>query len=262
MTFVQIKERIVLAFEKAHPPHFQMLLMVDNSQGHSAYAEDALLASRMNMNPGGKQAILRDGWFMQGDTKVKQSMVFPQDHPQFPGQPKGMKQVLIERGLFRQGLVMLCRKKNNSDGTQSGGCDTTVTDCCACRIIEHQPDFLEQKSLVQETVEAAGHLCIILPKFHCELNFIEFFWGAVKHYLRENCDYTFSTLQKNMPQALKSVSIETIQKWEHRVWRWIDAYEGGLDAQDAQTHVRNFSSRKYTSHRRIPESVARELDIM
>ena len=33
----------------------------------------------------------------------------------------------------------------------------------------------EQKSSVQEVIEAAGHLCIFLPKFHCELNFIEFF---------------------------------------------------------------------------------------
>ena len=32
------------------------------------------------------------------------------------------------------------------------------------------------KSLVQEVIEAAGHICIFLPKFHCELNFIEFFW--------------------------------------------------------------------------------------
>jgi hypothetical protein len=30
--------------------------MVDNSQGHSAYSEDALLASCMNVKPGGKQA--------------------------------------------------------------------------------------------------------------------------------------------------------------------------------------------------------------
>jgi hypothetical protein len=28
--------------------------MVDNSQGHSAYSEDALLTTRMNVNPGGK----------------------------------------------------------------------------------------------------------------------------------------------------------------------------------------------------------------
>src|SRR5271168_2379002 len=54
------------------------------------------------------------------------------------------------------------------------------------------PDFKAQKSLVQEVITAAGRLCTFLPKYHCELNFIEFFWGAVKRWLRDNCDYTFS----------------------------------------------------------------------
>ncbi|KAF8228642.1 hypothetical protein L208DRAFT_1290586 [Tricholoma matsutake] len=120
--------------------------------------------------------------------------------------------------------------------------------------------FQEQKSLVQEVIEAAGHLCIFLPKFHCELNFIEFFWGAVKRYLRENCDYSFTTLQENMPNALASVSVETIRKWEHRMKRWMEAYGDGLGAKDAQIQVKKFSSKRYTSHRRIPERVAAALD--
>jgi hypothetical protein len=41
----------------------------------------------------------------------------------------------------------------------------------------------EQRSLLQEVIEAAGHF--FLPKFHGELNFIEFFWGMVKKYLRD-----------------------------------------------------------------------------
>jgi hypothetical protein len=53
-------------------------------------------------------------------------------------------------------------------------------------------------------IEAARHLCIILPKFHCELAFIEFFWGMVKKYLRENCDYTFDTLKENLPKGPRS----------------------------------------------------------
>ncbi|TFK48662.1 hypothetical protein OE88DRAFT_1646799 [Heliocybe sulcata] len=75
-----------------------------------------------------------------------------------------------------------------------------------------QPDFQAQTSLIQEAIDAAGHLCIILPKFHCELNFIEFFWGAVKKYLQENCDYTFDMLKANLPKALASVQLQTIHK--------------------------------------------------
>lgn len=107
---------------------------------------------------------------------------------------------------------------------------------------------------------ATGHLCIMLPKYHCEINFIEYFWGTVKRYLREHCDYTFNTLRENMPLALRSVSKELIRKWEHRAWRFIEAYAGGLGAKDAQFQVKKFSSRIYTSHRRIPERVAAALD--
>lgn len=53
---LQLCEKIIPAFENVHGPRYQALIMVDNSQGHSAYAEDALLVSHMNINPGGKQA--------------------------------------------------------------------------------------------------------------------------------------------------------------------------------------------------------------
>jgi len=105
-------------------------------------------------------------------------------------------------------------QKKKKDGTGSK-CKHCTTDCCAKQILELQPGFQEQRSLVEEIIEECGHICIFLPKFHCELNFIEFFWGAVKKYLCEHCDYTFKTLQENMPKALASVSLQTIQKWEH-----------------------------------------------
>ena len=35
--------------------------MVDNSQGHAAYASDALLAMKMNLNPRGAVPKLWDG---------------------------------------------------------------------------------------------------------------------------------------------------------------------------------------------------------
>ncbi|KAF9463483.1 hypothetical protein BDZ94DRAFT_1163862, partial [Collybia nuda] len=49
-------------------------------------------------------------------------------------------------------------------------------------------------------------------------------------------------------------------RWEHRMIRWMQAYRDGMSTQDAQLHVRNFSSTKYKTHRRIPECVARAFD--
>jgi hypothetical protein len=223
--------------------------MVDNSQGHSAYSEDALLVSRMNVKPGGKQARMRDGWFIRDGETITQSLIFSSDHPEFPNEPKGIKAILSERGLFRPGLRGKCQK-----------CEGDKDDCCNKQILAVQPDFREQKSLVQEVIEAAGHLCIFLPKFHCELNFIEFFWGAVKKYLRDNCDFTFDTLKDNMPKALASVRLKTIRLWEHRMQRWMEAYRSGSGTAEAQMQVKLFSSHKYKSHRRVPETVARALD--
>ena len=205
----------------------------------------------MNLNPVGKQARMRDGWFLRNGQKITQPMVFPKDHPEFPDQPKGMRHVLMERGLWVDKLRMKCRGEK---------CTTGSVDCCAKRLLDLQPDFKEQHSLVQEVIEEAGHICIFLPKFHCELNFIEYFWGAVKRYLRENCDYTFITLQENLPKALEFVSVETIRRWEHRMWHWVDAYDVGMGAREAQLQVQKFSSRKYKSHRRIPEGLAAQLD--
>jgi hypothetical protein len=81
-------------------------------------------------------------------------------------------------------------KQKNKKPELDGKCNPEATNCCATWILSLQPDFQEQKSLIQETIKAAGHLCIFLPKFHCELNFIEFFWGAMKRYLWEHCNYT------------------------------------------------------------------------
>lgn len=247
---MQLKERLIPAFKKAHGPGYQALFMVDNSQGHSAYSEDALLISRMNVGPGGKQARMRNGWFVRDGQKISQPMIFPEDHPTGDaGLPKGIKAVLAECGILVPGLCGKCKK-----------CDPESGACCLKRILENQPDFLAQKSLVQEVIEAAGHMCIFLPKFHCDLNFIEYFWSAVKKHLRDHCDFTFDTLKENMPKALEQVQLSTIQKWEHRMYRWMDAYRSGLGTTEAGKQVRKFSSTKYKSHRRIPEYVARAMD--
>ena len=60
----QLQKKIIPAFEAAHSARHQAVIMVDNSQGHLAYKEDALVILCMNVNPGGKQARMHDTWFM------------------------------------------------------------------------------------------------------------------------------------------------------------------------------------------------------
>ena len=77
---------------------------------------------------------------------------------------------------------------------------------------------------MQEDVEAANHLVIFYPKFHCELNFIERFWCAAKWYARENCEYSLEGLRKIVPAVLDSVSAVSINRYYiHCAWV-IDAY--------------------------------------
>jgi len=248
--YSQLKEKIIPAFEKAHGAGHQALIVVNNSQGHSAYSEDALVISRMNVKPGGKQARMHDGWYICNGQKTAQTMIYPNDHPTHPDKPKGINAVLTECGLYQSQLRGKCESK----------CEPDKEDCCNKQILGHQDNFQQQKSLVQETIEAAGHLCIFLPKFHCELNYIEFFWGVVKKYLRDNCDYTFDALKRNLPHALSSVCLNTFRLWEHRMYRSMIAYRADLGTSEAQIQVRRFSSTKYKSHRRIPDAVARALD--
>ena len=64
--------------------------------------------------------------------------------------PKGMKRILEERGLFRDGLKMECRKQWTDEKGQKHsrrGCLAGVEDCCGRRIMELQADFQEQKGM-------------------------------------------------------------------------------------------------------------------
>jgi transposase-like protein len=128
-------------------------------------------------------------------------------------------------------------------------CEVDTSACCLKWILELQPNFQEQKSLVQEVIKATRHLCIFLLKFHCELNYIEFFGGLVKKYLCNNCNYTFDTLKENMSKALVLAKLSTVQLWEQQIYRWVEAYRSDLGTADAQVQVRKFSSTKYKSHR-------------
>lgn len=53
--------------------------------------------------------------------------------------------------------------------------------CCAKRVLSLQQDFLDEKPELQLRIEERGHICLFLPKFHCEFSAIEMYWGFGKH---------------------------------------------------------------------------------
>ena len=57
--------------------------------------EDALNAKRMNVNPGGKQPLMRSGWIRKGPLKIVQHMVFTAGPNK--GIAKGLREVCRER---------------------------------------------------------------------------------------------------------------------------------------------------------------------
>ncbi len=89
-------------------------------------------------------------------------------------------------------------------------------DCCMQHILEQQEDFCNQHCLLQKVIKNLGHKVIFYPKFHCEFNFIEIYWGDSKHYARRKCDYTWQGLQNVVPEALESVSLRQIQDYAQK----------------------------------------------
>jgi len=76
-----------------------------------------------------------------------------------------------------------------------------------------QPDFVSQKSQLEECITARGHICDFYPKFHCELNFIEQYWGAVKyHYRSTQHTSDIEAMEKNVIACLDDVALLQIRR--------------------------------------------------
>jgi hypothetical protein len=148
---------------------------------------------------------MRDG--VNPLTGETQSFYFPEDHPKYPGWFKGMEQIIRERGLWPEGgLPVECTGLKRPEGQSSAS-------CCCRHILFSQPDFISQKPLLQEYIESRGHLCDYYPKYHCELNFIEQYWGAAKLRFRvAGRAKTLNEMQTKMLACLDDIPLDQIRR--------------------------------------------------
>lgn len=192
----------------------------------------------------------------------------------------GSQVLLIERGLYpAAGIIGLCQ------GAQSIHQDDG--SCCCQKLLSLQLDFASECSALQHAVEKciswsyecadgtavicdspklpgrppfhgtrARHMCLFLPKFHCELNPIERFWAAAKHYARSHCLYTLAGLRETVPLALSQDLSDVPPHLQHRddlpvspvfkqrrwfriSWQYGEEYRKGSDVVEATKNVKS-----------------------
>ena len=212
-----MESAIKIAKVKYSSDQYNVVWFFDHSSRHTAFAEDALNASRMNVKPGGKQPVMHDTVY----NGKAQRMVLPD------GTPKGMKMVSEERGVNTRHMKAE---------------DMRLA-------LQEMHDFKYEKNKVRNFIDIPGYRDFFIPKFHCELNPIERVWAQSKKYTRAHCDYSFKGLEDTIVPALDSVSLDTIRKFFRKMRDYIKTYKEGYIAGPALENA----IKKYTSHCRIHE---------
>ena len=213
----QMEAAIKIAKIKYSSDQYNVIWLFDHSSGHTAFAEDSLNASRMNVKPGGKQPVMHDTVY---NGKL-QKMVLSD------GTPKGMKIVLEERGVNTRNMKAE---------------DMRIA-------LQDMHDFKYEKTKLETLLSNHGYRGFFIPKFHCELNPIERVWAQSKKYTRAHCDYSFKGLEDTIIPALDSVNLDTIRKFFRKMRDYIKAYKEGFTAGPELENA----VKKYKSHRRVPE---------
>ncbi|KIJ28737.1 hypothetical protein M422DRAFT_189388 [Sphaerobolus stellatus SS14] len=247
--FMKQVEKAVDIFEVKTKARAMGLFMFDNAPSHQKRAPDALSARRMPKGPSDGWSHHKDGPKMRPGRLPNgeiQSFYFSEDHPTMPGWFKGMEQIIRERGLWpAQGLLAQC---------PGFKCEPGCTDCCCRRILFSQPDFCQQKSHLEEYITARGHICDFYPKFHCELNFIEQYWGASKWLYRSTPKTNdIQAMENNVLACLDQVPQIQILRYANRSARFISAYSQGLTGAQAV-----WANKKYHGHRTLPPEMVKQ----
>ncbi len=78
---------------------------------------------------------------------------------------------------------------------------------------DNEPDFIAVESLLELACKTRSFRALFVPKFHCELNFIEQCWGYSKRLYRM-CPVSSkeADLERNVLQSLNSIPLESIRR--------------------------------------------------
>ena len=87
-------------------------------------------------------------------------------------------------------------------------------------------------------------VCHFLPKFHPEMNPIEYFWAWVKRWFQEHSNGTWQKAKDLVDQGLRLCPIPTIRHFYQRVDRYASVYRLGATGPIAEFAVKQFRSHR------------------
>lgn len=184
------------ALEK-HFPGSRLLLLMDQVPFHKCFAEDALVVSDMNVGPDGAQPKMRPGWFVD-----RKGVRHVQPMVDRKGVAKGMEQVLLERGLLKQGM--------HGDAMSE--------------VLRNEPDFQSQMTVLQEIAHKRGHRVIYYPKFHAELSALEPCFRSSKRTVIDKGILSKDQLRKAVMPALRGIPMATIRAYFDKCRHFLAEY--------------------------------------
>jgi hypothetical protein len=116
-------------------------------------------------------------------------------------------------------------------------------------VMTRLPEFqIPVKSLLQELLEANGHLLLLSPKYHAELAGvgIEYCFGRVKWWFRNKNTMSTESLKSKSLQSFGSdvVTVYHVRKFARRARDYMRAYSWGHTGLEVETAVK-----KYKTHR-------------
>jgi len=127
----QVVEKAIPIFKRCFP-NAQAIFAFDNATNHIVFTANALRVKQMNLGRDGKQPQMRPTIY---DNGIVQEMCFPPAHlPLLYGEPKGLKIILEERGLWQPGLRLECKDQKNNPCKDGKA-------CYARNVMASQPDL-------------------------------------------------------------------------------------------------------------------------
>jgi len=143
------------------------------------------------------------------------------------GKPKGLKQILWERGLYVDGMLTHQTDTVAMRKLMDGG-EGLPEHLDMKRVLARQPDFLAEKCALQQMIEDRGHIFLKSPACHPEIAGygIEYCWGYSSTIFRKINDCTAANLEKNVGIALsnENLTLERVWKYSRRTRDYMRMY--------------------------------------